>query len=364
MLGPAAAEQVAAAAEEAAQQAEAAAYTAAARARCELPGGSAARRHHSAELEGAGGGISRAGSCQPSQYESPAPVAAAPANAEISKEAQETLLQLSKALRRPGREGLQTQGSSNLASTMQGVNGELMMRAAADIDQHVHLQALAPPQGHMQLKASNAAAAIASMQMGETAPALPLARDDRRTGSPAVALFKPTPQRHGKQLSDLFILEQPIWEPHCVPNKGNFLSGGPSSAAPSKSMEPVARLISPFAKAPAVEPHIATNALQAHHGESAFSETGPAEGASTAYEACERIRAYRPQAAQTQRGAQHADGGWTVANMEAGWAAIPCLATRSTFPKNLRGAAHVAAARHRRHNSHACRARRAITVCC
>jgi hypothetical protein len=312
MLGPAAAEQVAAAAEEVVQQAEAAADTAAARARCELPG-SLAARHLIAELEGAGGGMSRAGSCQLSQDES---VAIAPANAE-AMEAQETLLQLSKVIKTPGREGLQPQSSCNLAAKEWSITNEPLMHAVANRDQHAHFQAPAhfpAEQGHTQVKASDAAAAMASVHMGAIAPAIALVLDETRKAGSAVALFKPTPHRLADQLSDLFNMEQQIWEPHGVPDKGSLLLG----AVPSKSTQPVARLVLPFAEAPALEPRGPANAPQTHYGESAFNRIGIAGGASKADGACERIKAYRPQTAQSQGGAQHADGSWKIANMEAG----------------------------------------------
>ncbi len=328
MLGPAAAEQVAAAAEEAAQQAEAAAETAAERARCELPGGAASRRQLSAELEAGGVGISRAGSCQISQDESPAPVAAAPLNAQLL-EAQESLLQLSKALRRPGREGLQPQGSSNLACTLPGMTAQPAKPADADSKQHTRLQALVGPQPEQRFRllgASTAGTAAAPVQMRGPAPPHKSVPDHPGKASSAIALFKPTPQRHGKNLLEMFTSERPMWEPHVAPVQGSLLPGAQPSA---ESAEPPGRLISPFAKAPTLQPR---GAMQTHQGESAFSRMGPAGRAD---EASERIRAYRPEAFadQHQGAAQHAEAGWTVANMDAGWAAVPCLAAPSTFPK-------------------------------
>ncbi|BDA41728.1 probable regulatory protein viviparous-1 at N-terminal half [Coccomyxa sp. Obi] len=326
MLGPAAVQQVAAAAEEAAQQAEAAADSAAARVLLEQPAGSILRRHLSTDPDASSNSFSRAGSCQLSEDESPAPIIA---SAPKAIEAQETLLELSKALRQPGLGDLKPQSSGNLASKVQLIDCSL---ARPDVD-HAAQCALLPSAGEEQQKLS-AGNDAAHVQTSAYPPENASVPGHTGTGGPPLALFKPTPQRQGQQSSQAALTRlQMFIKPIGTQDTEGLLPRGPAAAEMTQSANSLPRLTSPFANAPAVGPLCPRHVLHAHPATSALEGKEPAWHPGQADEESKRIRAYRGPDSAHQAGAEHVPGSWTVASGEDGWSAVPCLPTKSAFLK-------------------------------
>ena len=326
MLGPGAAQQVAAAAEEAAQQAEAAANTAAIRVMLEQPAGIIIRRQLSTNPN-ASGGISRAGSCQLFEDKSPAPVLATAPNAT---EAQETILELSKALTHPSLGNLKTQSSGNLASKAQMIDCTL---ATPDME-HAEKRPVLPNAEEEQWKLSagnDTALAQTSADPPEDAPV----PGHKLTGGPSLALFKPTPHRQVQQSSQAALTRlQMFTKPIGAHDTEGLLPRGSAAATMTHSASCLPRLTSPFAKTAAVGRFHPTDALQTHPATGALKGEEPVWHPDQADEESKRIRAYRgADTAQHQAGAEHMTGRWTVASGEDGWAAVPCMPTKHAFLK-------------------------------
>lgn len=319
-MSPATALQAAAAAEEAVQEAEAAADMAAARIRLQQPAGAAVRRQLSAEADSvaAGSSISRAGSCQLS--EDGAASADVGPSAVDALEAQETLLQLSKAMHRPVQECLQFQSSCNLAC-------HLAMLANADGAQGMFLAAAEQEACMHDAPNSN----DARMQSRGAAP-LHLSPQ----ACSAFALFKPTPQKqgHGQQSGRMHLSPLQLFT-----GEHRLLGANDRARLPlavlTDSVAPAAPLASPFAKASALQPHGHADIAQTVPAGGMGMKMGRVSQSDRAGDPGDRIKAHRKSdAAQQLAGAVDVRGRWTVAQTEGGWAAVPQTAANSAFPRH------------------------------